>query len=140
MSSRLPRERNKGHRDNTRSRSTPIAPVCYPAPRLEHHPRCELNAEEDANSSAPDDAHQNYHTCHLRFLPLTQQAAGAITEGICGCLLSGAFLLTNFGQLFCCTENNPHPMLHTLREVRQLLDIVAITLATNDACPLHSSQ
>lgn len=119
VSSRLLRERNKGHRDNTRSRSA---------------------TEEDANNSAQDDAHQDYRTCHLCALTLTQRAAGAITEGICGCLLSGAFLLTNFGQLFCCTENNPHPMLHTMREVRQLLDIVAITLATNDACPLHSSQ
>jgi hypothetical protein len=31
-------------------------------------------------------------------------------------------------------------MLHTLREVREILDIVAITLATDDACPLHSFQ
>jgi hypothetical protein len=114
--------------------------VRYPAPRFEHHPRRELNTEEDADSSPEDDVYQDYRTCHLRSLTLTEQAAGGITEGICGCLLSGGFLLTDFGQLFCCTENDPHPMLHTLRKVRQLFDIVAITLATDDACLLHSFQ
>jgi hypothetical protein len=130
----------QGHWDNTRSPSAPFRPRRYPAPRFEHHPRRELHTEEDADSSAEDDAHQNYHTCHLCSLTLAAQAAGGITEGICGCLLSGSLLLTNFGQLICCTENNPHPMLHTLRKVRQLPDIVATTLATDDACPLHSLQ